>query len=329
MSQIHPNISPAVIGERLLDQLENQHWLDKPGFKLEHAVALVTNLLGDAARPVTNMLHGTWLGHPLHALMTDVPVGAWTTALVLDAVEIVGPAPQPGYEKAARRSVGVGLVGAGIAALAGLADWQYTQDNARRTGVAHATLNVAAVGCYTGSWFSRGRGRYRQGRLAGVAGYALVMASGYLGGSLVSRHRVGVDHADRRLLPRQFADALPESQLHERQPVKVTVEGMSVLLVRSAGRIYALGQECSHLGGPLDRGWLLGDTVVCPWHGSAFELATGRVWRGPATCQQPTFETRVRDGQIQVRCQPSSPEAPPGSVVAGEQRQEGSSHVGH
>jgi nitrite reductase/ring-hydroxylating ferredoxin subunit len=183
--------------------------------------------------------------------------------------------------------VGVGLAGAGAAALAGLADWQYTQDNARRTGVAHAMLNVAAMSCYATSWLCRGRGRYRSGRRASAVGYGLVLLSGYLGGSLVSRHRVGVDHADRRLEPRQFTVAVPAAELYERQPMRVRVAGVSVLLVRSGDNIYALGEECSHLGGPLAQGWLRADTVVCPWHGSSYDLATGRVRRGrpPARCR--------------------------------------------
>lgn len=145
------------------------------------------------------------------------------------------------------------------------------------------------------------------------------MCSGFLGGSLVSRHRVGVDHADRRLVPRRFTDALPEDQLPERQPVGVEVDGMAIVLVRSGGQIHALGQECAHLGGPLDQGWLRGDAIVCPWHGSQFDLATGRVRRGPATCPQPRFDTRIHHGRIQVRCRPPSPDAPPGSVVTGDQ----------
>jgi nitrite reductase/ring-hydroxylating ferredoxin subunit len=186
----------------------------------------------------------------------------------------------------------------------------------------HAAVNLMATSCFAGSWIARGRRCERSGRAVSVVGYAVLLAGGYLGGDLVSRLRVGVDHADRRLRPQRFTTVLGNDQLHERQPVRVEVDGMSIVLVRSGGRIHALGQQCAHQGGPLERGWLQGDTLVCPWHGSAFDLSTGRTRRGPATCPQPVFETRVTDGQIQVRCRPPSPGAPPGSVVASEQERE-------
>lgn len=308
----------ARLAERALSGLESQQWLDRPGYRIEHAVGLAANLLGDLRQPVGNLLHGTWLGHPLHAALTDVPVGAWTTALVLDVAGTARPA-QVGYHSAARRSVGVGLVGGAVSALAGLADWQYTEGNARRVGLVHGSLNLAAMSCYTASWLYRGRGGSRPGRRASTIGYALVLASGYLGGSMVSRHRVGVDHGDRRLEPRQFTAVLSEDELHEEEPVQVRAAGMSVLLVRRGGTIHAMGEQCAHLGGPLSKGWLRGDTIVCPWHGSAYELASGAVRRGPATCALPTFETRVVGGQIEVRCRPPAPGASPGSVVAREQ----------
>jgi nitrite reductase/ring-hydroxylating ferredoxin subunit/uncharacterized membrane protein len=310
---------------RAVTAVESQRWLDKPSYKLENGLALVSTLLGDLGRPALNLLHGTWLGHPLHPVLTDIPVGAWTTALVLDVADAAS-GEEAGYRPAARASVGLGLAGAAAAALAGLADWQYTQDNARRVGLAHAGLNVAATGCYTLSWVYRGRGRRKRGRTASTIGYGLMAAAAYLGGDLVSRHRVGVDHADRRLIPREFVAVLADGELRERQPVRVDAAGRSVLLVRSGGTIHALGEECAHLGGPLSEGWLRGDTVVCPWHGSAYELATGQVRSGPATCPLPTLETRVVDGRIWVRCRPPSPGAPPGSVVSGEQERADAGH---
>jgi Rieske Fe-S protein len=127
-----------------------------------------------------------------------------------------------------------------------------------------------------------------------MVGYGLVLVSGSLGGSLVSRHRVGVDHADRRLEPRRFTIAFPDAELHERQPVRVRVAGVSVLLVRYGGRIYAVGEECSHLGGPLAHGW--GDTGVCPWHGSSYVPPR---WYGGAVAAIPS-----------ARCRPSTSARP-------------------
>jgi nitrite reductase/ring-hydroxylating ferredoxin subunit len=75
------------------------------------------------------------------------------------------------------------------------------------------------------------------------------------------------------------------------------------MLVRAGGRIHALANTCSHLGGPLCEGTLHEGGVVCPWHGSRFDLETGEVLDGPAVFPAPRFETRVRDGRIELRAE--------------------------
>ena len=82
---------------------------------------------------------------------------------------------------------------------------------------------------------------------------------------------------------------------------QVEVEGTPILLARHQGQVYALGEQCAHLGGPLAQGTLAGGQVRCPWHGSCFALAEGRVVDGPATYPQPWFETRIQHGQIEIR----------------------------
>ena len=98
---------------------------------------------------------------------------------------------------------------------------------------------------------------------------------------------------------------LPAAELPQDRPVKVSLEGVDLLLFRGATRLYALANRCTHMGGPLDRGRIgrVGDepTVTCPLHGSLFELADGRVLRGPATRPQPVFDVRERDGSIEIR----------------------------
>jgi uncharacterized membrane protein len=175
-------------------------------------MTLALNLLGPAGVRVRDFLHGRWFGHPLHPLLTDIPAGAWTAALVLDGMAVLAPRPA-GFNDAARAAVGTGLAGAAAAALAGLADWQFTHDNARRVGLVHGTLNTAATALYCLSWAQRRRGAGRRARWAGAAGWAVMAASSYLGGSLVYRHRIGVDHSDKELEPRQFTAVLAESEL--------------------------------------------------------------------------------------------------------------------
>jgi len=94
---------------------------------------------------------------------------------------------------------------------------------------------------------------------------------------------------------------LPDAELPENKLTRVEANGVKILLVRQNGEIRALGELCSHLGGPLADGKLEDGCVICPWHYSKFVLSSGEVVNGPATFPQPCFETRVRDGQIEVR----------------------------
>ena len=287
--------------------IERQEWMAPVEDALQRAVAAAFKAGGNAGRAVKNFLHGTWLGHPLHPALTDVPLGAWTTALVFDTLD-AGRRGWP-WQTAARRraddAILVGIVGAVGAALAGLTDWQHTNGTARRTGLAHAALNTAALGLYTGSLVVRRRGSRGAGRSLAVAGFGMVMASAWLGGRLVYRERVGVDHAQREE-PEGFLRALRESELREGQPVSAEIDGLRVVLVKRNGRVYAIGERCSHLGGPLAEGQVRDDSIVCPWHGSRFALADGRVLDGPATMPQPCFETRMRDGFVEVRRRPEA-----------------------
>ena len=295
------------LAESAAQGIERQEWMAPVEDALQRAVAAAFKAGGNAGRAVKNFLHGTWLGHPLHPALTDVPLGAWTTALVFDTLD-AGSRGWP-WQTAARRraddAILVGIVGAVGAALAGLTDWQHTNGTARRTGLAHAALNTVALGLYTGSLVVRRRGSRGAGRSLAVAGFGMVMASAWLGGRLVYRERVGVDHAQREE-PEGFLRALRESELREGQPVRAEIDGLRVVLVKRNGRVYAIGERCSHLGGPLAEGEVRDDSIVCPWHGSRFALADGRVLDGPATMPQPCFETRVRDGFVEVRRRPET-----------------------
>jgi nitrite reductase/ring-hydroxylating ferredoxin subunit/uncharacterized membrane protein len=294
---------PNGLLERTARALESQDGLRPVEDGLQRAVAAFFRAGGAPGRVVKNLLHGTWLGHPLHAVLTDVPVGAWTAALVLDALD--ARAGDGRWSRPADGAVAVGVAGAGAAALAGLTDWQHTDGAPRRTGLVHAALNVVALGLYAGSLLQRRRGARRRGRRLAGAGFGVLITAAYLGGRLVYHHRIGVDHAERQALE-DFRRALPEAELREGEPRRVEVGGVRVVLVRRQGRTYALGEVCAHLGGPLAEGAVQEASLACPWHGSRFALEDGRVLDGPATTPQPCFETRVRDGYVEVRS-PSKP----------------------
>lgn len=241
---------------------------------------------------------------------------------MLDGVDALSPQPD-GVRVAARMCVTAGLAGAVASAATGLVDWQYTHDNARRLGAVHGLLNTVILACYTLSWSERRKGRQQRAVVVSGLGYLVLTASTYLGGALVYRHRIGVDHADDHLEPRHFVAALPMSDLRAGVPRLVEIGDVRVVLVREDGTgddVHAFAEGCPHLGAPLSEGWLYEGTLVCPWHGSRFDLLSGDAIRGPATSPLPCLETRVREGTVEVRRRPVVPQAAPGSVVATEQR---------
>ena len=289
------------VGEQAVESIERQDWLDRIGGVLDGAIGGAFERAGETGRRIKNFLHGTWLGHPLHPVLTDIPLGAFTAALVMDAIDRPrwngGPGP---YSAGADAAIAVGVTGAAAAATAGLVDWHHTDDGARRVGLVHGLLNTVALGLYATSLALRRSGNRPAGRALGYAGFAVMTASAYLGGTLVYRQRVGVDHSQRQRSSR-FVPVLADSELPAGTLRRVEVGQIRIVLVRRGDTIHALDERCTHMGGPLSEGTLVDDAITCPWHGSRFALADGRVLDGPATAPQPCFETRVRNGMIEVR----------------------------
>jgi nitrite reductase/ring-hydroxylating ferredoxin subunit/uncharacterized membrane protein len=286
------------MSETAIDTLQEQAWLDGAAESLTTAVRGAYDGLGDAGRIAKNALHGTWLGHPLHPVFTDLPIGAWTTAVVLDVAEDC--TRDRGYGRAADVAIGVGLAGALGAAVTGLTDWSDTSGESKRLGLIHGVLNLMATSLYAASLAMRRGGQRESGRAVGLAGLALAYTSSYLGGALVFRDRIGVNQANDVTIDRP-TPALPSDLLIEGTKRCVEVNGADVMVARQHGRVCALAQHCSHLGGPLSEGTLNDGSVVCPWHGSEFALDDGHVINGPATHPQPHFDARDVDGAIVIR----------------------------
>jgi nitrite reductase/ring-hydroxylating ferredoxin subunit len=197
----------------------------------------------------------------------------------------------------------VGIAAALPAAASGLNDWSDTQEEPapRRVGVVHAAANSIALGLYTASLIARCQGRGCRGRLLGFAGFGALLAGSQLGGHLAFTNAVNVNHTAYEERPVEWTPVMADADLPEGALRKVPAGGTSVLLNRVEGRILALSSTCSHMGGPLEEGRTEDGCVICPWHGSTFRLADGKVVRGPATAPQPAYETRVREGRIEVR----------------------------
>lgn len=278
-----------------VDSLEQARALDGPAQSL-------SVVLRRFLRPgrVKDMLHGVPIGHPAHPALTDIPLGCWTSAAVLDMV--------PGGERASRKLVATGLLTAVPTALTGLADWSSLHREQQRVGLVHAMATATAVTFYTASLIARARGRVTSGKVLGFAGLGAVLAGGYLGGHLAFRQAAGANHAESvaHLIPLGWHDLCPLDELPEGEPTHRRLGYIGLFVLRDGDEVQALADGCSHLAGPLHQGRLVdrdGDTcVVCPWHGSTFRVADGSVVHGPATARQPAFETRVNgDGMVQVR----------------------------
>ncbi|MBV9120436.1 MAG: Rieske 2Fe-2S domain-containing protein [Chloroflexi bacterium] len=281
--------------------LEQATFLEQIADKVQEAIGQALQAGGDSAKRAKDVLNGVWFEHPLHPAMTDIPIGAWTCATMLD---IAGPANNK-LADAADLLVGVGCLGAVGAAVTGLADWQDTYGKERRTGLAHAMLNSGALSLFLLSLPLRRKAR-PLGVLVSLAGYGLALTASYLGGDLVFRMGTQVNRTAWLEGPEEWTRVLPESELGEGTLVKGEAAGLQLLMVRQGDRIYAMSNVCPHAGGPLNEGSLEGISVVCPWHGSQFELVDGAIVHGPASVQPPVFETRVQDGQVEVRRKPAS-----------------------
>ncbi len=301
----------------IVDLIDRQRWIGRVGDLVAPAVGKAFAAFGSSGREVKDFLNGVWLGHPLHPVLTDIPVGAWTTALVCDVASAVGGGEA--FDTAADASIVVGLAGAVGAAITGVTDWSDTDGAARRIGVVHGTMNVTATTLYVASLVMRGRRRRWLGRLYGLLGYGIAGASAYLGGALVYTEQIGVDHAFGQDIPEQFTPVLHERELKDGRPVQVHVGEVRVVLVRTGNRVHALADTCAHLGGPLSEGKVEHGAIQCPWHGSTFSLEDGRIVNGPTTHEQPVYECRIRGGQVEIRM-PRKKQAAAGEAEADAQR---------
>ena len=248
------------------------------------------------ADAVENALSGTWLGHKLHPVLTDVPIGAWVMASFLDLT-----AGRSGAD-AARRLVGVGLVATLPTAATGAADWSVSYGGAQRVGLVHALTNLTATVVQATSWVARRQGRRTTGMLLSGVGLGLSAGAAYLGGHLTLVQGIGVNHTAFEQSVTDWTDVAALASLKDDTPVRVTPSGVAVVLVRHDGTICALSADCVHASGPLDQGKLVeGGCIRCPWHGSVFRLADGRVVRGPASVDQPSWEVKVENDRVYVR----------------------------
>ncbi|QIN83990.1 Rieske 2Fe-2S domain-containing protein [Rubrobacter tropicus] len=284
------------IGEIIVEAMP---FLDRASDAVQPRVQDLVAAGGTTAR---NVLDGVWMEVPLHPVLTDVPIGSWTAALVFDGLDIVSG--KQAMRNAADASLALGVAGGFAAAAVGFSDWRYTSGGSRRMGMAHALLNAVGLTLSTSSLVLRAAGRRNAGRLAFLAGYSLNGMGAHLGGELSYKYGLRVNRNTFEATgPDDYTPVLDESELGTDEMRRIEVDGVGVLLSRSEkdGRVCAIAATCNHFSGPLEQGDREGDTVVCPRHKSRFDLCNGKVIDGPAVFPQSGYETRVREGKIEVK----------------------------
>jgi nitrite reductase/ring-hydroxylating ferredoxin subunit/uncharacterized membrane protein len=247
-------------------------------------------------RPIKDFLNGTWLGHPVHAALTDVPIGVMTVAIVLDLI---------GQPIAADVSVLVGVLSIVATAVTGLADYTDVDGTARSRATVHATIMTTALVVFLISLLIRaGNPADRVVPIVLlVIGYLLLTIGAEIGGDLVYLIGTHVNrHAWRGAGTKWVTLDLGDlTDIPEGGPTKVKAGINTLILVRTGDSILALHEQCAHAGGPLSQGTLVDGCIQCPWHGSRYRLADGHVARGPAMYDQPAYEIRRSDANWEVR----------------------------
>jgi nitrite reductase/ring-hydroxylating ferredoxin subunit len=283
----------------LLDRIiEKLTFLPPVGEYLHQLLAKLGAVGGRRAGQAKDLLNGTWLGHPLHPALTDVPLGAWMGAALLDVAD---GGEGGGLSRGADLLVGFGCLAAVGAAATGLADWQDKFGKERDVGTAHALINTGALALFATSLGLRLKGKRSHAIAFSMLGLGTAGAGAYMGGDMVFRLGMQINRNAFSSGPKKWTSVADESEVVEGAFVHKQVGTNQVLLTRLQGELCAASATCSHAGGPLDELPLEDGQLHCPWHGSRFQLRDGRVTHGPALVANPVFETRVREGKVEIR----------------------------
>lgn len=295
----------------MLNQLEPEEILkDIPNLEkraLEISGEMHKRILegGPALREKADLLHGTWLGHPLHPVLTDITIGAWVFGSFFDMLGLI--TRSRGLQKAADSLVAIGTISAVPTALSGMTDFSTIPRKAVATGVVHGLINLTGFVLNLASVRHRRKGRRGRGTLLTLFSQVGLLVAAWLGGEMTFHYKVGVNHIPLPHRPRDWTPAMDDIALPERSPQRVNVGGYPILLYRLDGVVFAMGAVCGHEGAPLEKGDFAGRCVTCPWHQSVYNLEDGSVVHGPATYAAPSYEVRVENGKIEVRLKENLP----------------------
>ncbi len=250
--------------------------------------------LFDPIRPLKDLLNGTWLGHPLHSAITDIPIGTLLIAVVFDGLDL-------------RVAADVALLATALfmlaAAVSGAADYVDTDGTARTRATLHSTLMVVALVLVLVSLVIRVTGPLDRAIPIGISivAFLIVTAGAFVGGdvvyvfgNMVNRH--AFRGAGAKWVTLELGDLTDIAALPHATPTKARAGINDLVLVRIGATVHALHAVCAHAGGPLAQGTVVDACIQCPWHASRFRLGDGRVAQGPALYDQPVYEIRAAEG---------------------------------
>ncbi len=280
-------------------------FVERASDSLQNAIKALIGSNRQPPRLFKSLLHGTiLLRHPLHPLLSDIPIGTWVLAALFDIIWLIDQSANAWAARAAEGAIILGAL-AGLAAVCtGLADWSDSYGSERTVGFYHGLLNTSALILYIISLVLRlqvSSGESIAGAILGFIGVVCVSIAGYLGGEMVFVKGTQVNHTAWEAASDDFEAVASVADLEEKKLHRVLVAGVPVVLLKLDGKYHAISATCTHAGGPLDEGTLEGDVVTCPWHGSRFSVVTGAVKTGPASIAQPRYEVRVREGKIELK----------------------------
>ena len=257
--------------------------------------------LGRPGKLLQDLLNGSYLGHSLHPVVVDVVIGGATAAVLLQVLSWLGVAD---LRVAILWILALTWLAGLSAIVTGLTDFKDTATGDERHVVGlHGLINIVATVLFIAAFVALlGEADLLAGVLLSVA-YLVVGVGGFIGGHVVFKYGYMVNHNafSSGKKAREYTAVLPAADLPEATPTKVMLGTTGLVVVRRGDLVWALKETCSHAGGPLAQGTLDGDTIVCPWHASAFRLSDGAVRHGPAATRQVAYRARISGDQLEVQ----------------------------
>jgi uncharacterized membrane protein/nitrite reductase/ring-hydroxylating ferredoxin subunit len=254
-------------------------------------------------------------GHPIHPILIAYPIAFATAAPLADLAGLLGDWPTL-FTVGAYASLAAVATGL-IAAVPGFIDFLFVvppKSSARQRAIYHMAVNVMALGLMAAGWAFRDWETHRPETLAVILEFASIgcmTIGGWLGGTLVYRNQIGIDHryADAGKWKEQylepdangFVTVQNANDLEIDQMILTHVGSRRIVLARTKENFVAFDDSCTHRGGSLAGGTMTCGTVMCPWHGSQFDVHNGRVKAGPAENPIPTYEIDESGGEVRIR----------------------------